>query len=196
LLDISKIRLKVYLMSNPVLETIKKRRSIVRFESTPIEKEKVEAVLEAGQWAPSFLNKQPWKFIVVTDRSIKEQLSQIVPTAFTKAIVEAPVCIAVAVDTEEDSFHFVEDGAIATQNMALAAHSLGLYSCWIGVFNLRGEKNSSEIKIKKVLDLPKAYRVISLLPIGHPLGEIPKKSRKVLEQLVYQEKFDPTRTTS
>lgn len=182
-------------MSNPVLETIKRRRSVVRFESTPIEKEKLQAVLEAGQWAPSFLNKQPWKFIVIADKGIKEQLSQIVPTAFTKAVVEAPVCVAVAVDTEEDPFHFVEAGAIATQNMALAAHSLGLYSCWIGVFNLKGEKNSSETRIRKVLELPKAYRVISLLPIGHPLGEIPKKNRKVLEQLVYQEKFDPARAT-
>ena len=165
-------------MSNPVLETIKKRRNVVRFESTPIEEEEVEAILEAGQWASSWLNKQPWKFIVVTDKGIKEQLSHVVPTVFTKAIVEAPVCIAIAVDTEVDSFHFVEAGAIATQNMALAAHSLGLYSCWVGVFNLKGERNSSEVKIQKVPGLPKTYRVISLLPIGHPLGALLKEEQK------------------
>lgn len=178
-------------MSNPVLENIKKRRSVLRFENTPIEKEKVEAILEAGRWAPSWINKQPWRFIVVTDKRVKEQLSQVVPTVFTKGLVEAPVCIAVAVDTEEDPFHFVEAGAIATQNMALAAHSLGLHSCWIGVFNLEGRSDSAEFKVKKILGLLKTHRVVSLLPIGHPLGEIPEKDRKLLERLVYQEKFVP-----
>jgi len=183
-------------MSNPVLETIKERRSVLRFESTPIEKEKLETILEAGRWAPSWLNTQPWRFIVITDRGIKEQLSHVVPTAFTKGIVEAPVCIAVAVDTAEDSFHFVEDGAIATQNMALAAYSLGLHSCWIGVFSLEGKGDSSEAKVRNILGLPKTHRVISLLPIGHAKGEIPKKNRKPLGQLVHREKFMPLRVTS
>ncbi len=175
-------------MTNPTLEAIKNRRSIVRFETTPVEEEKIQAILEAGRWAPSWLNKQPWKFIVVTDPAIRESLSEFVPTIFKLGVREAPVCIVTTVDSNEDPFHFIEDGAVATQNMTLAAYSLGLGSCWIGTFQIKKEKKSSEEKIKNVLEIPKAHRVISLLPIGIPKN-VGEKNRKELSQLVYQNKF-------
>jgi len=176
-------------MANPVLEAIKNRRSVLRFESTPIEEEKVNAILEAGRWAPSWLNKQPWSFIVITNKSIKEKLSEFVPTVCREGLKEAPVCIAVVVNTTEDPYHFIEDGAIATQNMALATHSLGLHSYWIGIFDLENQRGSSEARIKQILDIPKTHRMISILPIGHARYEIPKKERKTLYQMVYQNKF-------
>jgi len=175
-------------MTNVILEAIKNRRSIIRFETTPIEEKKIQAILEAGRWAPSWINKQPWRFIVVTDPAIKETLSDFVPTVFNIGVREAPVCIVVSVDPNEDPHHFIEDGAAATQNMALAAHGLGLGSCWIGLFSLKEEKGSSEEKIKNALEIPKTHRVISLLPIGIP-KHFEEKSRKVLSQLVYQNKF-------
>jgi nitroreductase len=177
------------IVTNPVLEAIKNRRSALRFESTPIEKDKIEAILEAGQWAPSWLNKQPWSFIVITDKKTKDQLSEVVPTACVEGLREAPVCITVAVDTKEDPYHFIEEGAIATQNMALAAYSLGLHSYWIGTFDLKDQRNSPEDRIKQILGIPKTHRVISILPIGHARYETPKKERKKLHQLVYQNKF-------
>lgn len=176
-------------MTNPVLDAIKNRRSVIRFEETPIEEEKVEAILEAGRWAPSWLNRQPWSFIVTTDQNIKERLSEAVPTVFTQGLKEAPVCIAVVIDTTEDPFHFVEDGAIASQNMVLAAYSLGLYSCWIGIFDSEGGKNSAEARVREILEVPRTHRVISLLPFGHPRYEIPKKERKTLYHLVYRNEF-------
>ncbi len=175
-------------MANPVLEAIKNRRSVTRFETAPIEEKKIEAILKAGRWAPSWLNKQPWKFTVVTNPSIKESLSKFAPTVYKLGVQEAPVCIVVSVDPNEDPFHFIEDGAAATQNMALVAHALGLGSCWIGVFNLEGEKESTEEKIKNTLEIPKTHRVISLLPIGIP-KYIKEKNRKELSQLVYRNKF-------
>ena len=177
------------MMINQVLEAIRHRRSIIRFEKTPIEEEKIEAILEAGRWAPSCLNRQPWRFIVVTAPTIKETLAEFAPTLYKAGFQEAPACIVVAVDPNEEPFHFIEDGAIATQNMALAAYSLGLGSCWVGVFRLEGERGSSEEKIKKVLEIPKGHRVISLLPIGIPKLWDEKKSRKGLGQLVYRNKF-------
>lgn len=175
-------------MTNPTLEAIKNRRSIVRFETTPIEEKKIQSILEAGRWAPSWLNKQPWRFIVVTDPAIKESLSEFAPTVYKLGVREAPVCIVTTVDPNEDPFHFIEAGAVATQNMALAAQSLGLGSCWIGTFKLKGERKSSEEKIKNVLEIPKTHRVISLLPIGIP-KHVGEKNRKELSQLVYQNKF-------
>jgi nitroreductase len=89
----------------------------------------------------------------------------------------------------EDPYHFVEAGAAATQNMALAAHSLGLYSCWIGVFDVTNQKKSSENNVKKILEIPENQRVIALLPVGYTREEIPKKKRKEIKQLTYQNKF-------
>jgi len=176
-------------MDNPVLDAVKNRRTVVRFESTDVEQDKIDDILEAGRWAPSWLNKQPWNFIVIRDQKTKELLSEVVPTSFVQGLKEAPVCIAVTVDTKEDSYHFVEAGAIATQNMALVAHSLGLQTSWIGIFDLRDQKNSAEAKVKKVLEIPKNHRVITILPIGHAKYNIPTKDRKELRHIVYKEKF-------
>lgn len=176
-------------MNNEVLDAIKNRRSVLRFENTQVEDDKLEAILEAGRWAPSWINKQPWNFLVIKDQKTKEQLSEAVPTTFVQGLKEAPLCIAVTVNTTEDPYHYVEDGASAAQNMALAAHSLGLNSSWIGVYDVKNEKNSAEAKVKHILDVPKEYRVISILPIGHVKHEVPKKDRKLLRQIVYHEKF-------
>ncbi|MGQ9552443.1 MAG: nitroreductase family protein [Candidatus Bathycorpusculaceae bacterium] len=176
-------------MKNAVLDAIIGRRTAVRFESTSVEEEKLETVLEAGRWAPSWLNKQPWSFIVVKDKNIKEKLSEVVPTVFVKGLREAPVCIAVVADTAVDQYHFVEAGAVATQNMALAAHSLGLHSCWIGIFDVKSQAKSSEGLVKEILGVPKTHRVISLLPIGYTRQENLKAERKTLDQIVYQNRF-------
>lgn len=175
-------------MTNPILKTIRDRRSVRRFEQTPIEEKKIQAILEAGRWAPSWLNRQPWKFLIITDQNLKQRISEHVPTIFIMGMKEAPICIAVCVDPKEDSYHFIEDGAVATQNMALAAQSLGLGSCWIGVFNLKDEKDSAEKKMKEILNIPKAYRLISILPIGVPKF-VEEKKRKDLSQLIYRNNF-------
>jgi nitroreductase len=174
---------------NEVLETIKNRRSVLRFDDTQVQDDEVLAILEAGRWAPSWINKQPWSFIVIRDQKTKDQLSEIVPTTFVQGLKEAPLCVAVTVNADEDPYHHVEDGAAASENMALAAHSLGLNSSWIGVYDVKNQKNSAESKVKQILEVPKSYRVISLLPIGHVKYEARKKDRKTLRQIVYQEKF-------
>jgi nitroreductase len=93
-------------------------------------------------------------------------------------INEAPVVIVVCVDQQIDSLHAVEAGAAATQNMALAAHSLGLGAGWIGVWG-----TEAETAIQKLFQLPQTTRVIALLPIGNP-AESPQANRKPLEQFI------------
>jgi nitroreductase len=170
-------------MTNSVLKAIKDRRSSVRFKSTPIDDEKVNAVLEAGRWAPSWTNVQPWRFIVVKDEGIKKRMSSAVSTFFSLSIKDAPICIAVCVNPKEDSFHFIEDGTTATQNMALAAQSLGLSTSWIGVFSLHDERNSTERKLKEILEIPKEWRLISILPLGVPKFK-ETKTRKDRSEIV------------
>jgi nitroreductase len=176
------------IMINPVLKTIRDRRSIVRFKSTPIDDEKAKAVLEAGRWAPSWMNMQPWRFITVKDEGVKERLSNIVPTFFNLSIRDAPICIVVCVNPKEDPYHFIEDGTTATQNMALAAQSLGLGTSWIGVFSLDNEKSSAERKLKELLGIPKEWRVMSILPLGTPEFK-EDKTRKELSKLLDFDRF-------
>ncbi|KXA89082.1 hypothetical protein AKJ57_05880 [candidate division MSBL1 archaeon SCGC-AAA259A05] len=170
-------------MGESVLKVIKNRRTIARFEESPVGEEKVKTILEAGRWAPSWHNRQPWKFLVIKDQEIRERVSEVVPNVFKSEIIDAPLSIVVCVDPEQDPYHYVEDGAIATQNMALAAQSLGLGSIWIGVFNLKGEKESREAMIKEILDVPDSWRVISLLPIGVP-ESVPTSERKKISEIV------------
>lgn len=176
-------------MNNPVLDAMKNRRTVARFEDTPIDEEKLQAILEAGRWAPSWINKQPWNFLVTTDQRTKQLLSEVLPTAFTQGLKEAPVCIVITVDPEEDPYHYVEAGATATQNMSLAAYSVGLGSSWIGVYDPKNEKGSAESKVKDILNVPKKHRVIAVLPIGKAKFAGSKKERKELKHIVFHEKF-------
>ena len=103
------------------------RRSIYQFkpEAVPI---RSSSILEAGRSAPSSANSQPSEFITITDSKLKQEVVEIAKeTMAAHAGIEgAHVIIATCVDPEKDQYHFIEDGAVATQNMALAAHSLGL----------------------------------------------------------------------
>ncbi len=176
-------------MSNPVLDAVKNRRTAYRFEDKEPEKSELDAILEAGRWAPSWLNKQPWKFIVVKSQETKKKLTEAVPTVFVQGLQEAPICIVIVTDPKEDPYHFVEDAAVAAQNMALVAHSVGLYSSWIGVLDSKGQKNSGEDKVKRILNIPKELRVIALLPIGHAKSEPSTKERKPIGELIFYEQF-------
>ena len=170
-------------MVNATLDTIKKRRSITNFFSKSIDEKDLQIVLEAGRWAPSWLNKQPWKFIVVRDESTRLDASGIVPTIFRATVKDAPVFIAICVNPEINPYHFIEEGAAVTQNMALVAQSIGLGTTWIGAFSLNNEKNSTEQKLKDILKIPKKWRLISLLPLGYPKFK-GRKTRKELNEIV------------
>lgn len=170
-------------MVDSVFDTIKKRRTIHRFEDKPVDEEKIKKILNAGRWAPSWTNSQPWKFAIIRDQETKDEISEVVATVFNKAIREAPVSIVIGVNPKDDPFHYVEDGAAATQNMALMAESLGLGSAWIGIFSLPEKDESSEEVVKEVVGLPKNLRIISILPVGYP-KKIPEKGRKDLSSLM------------
>ena len=164
---------------NEVLKSIQSRRTIRRFKPDPIDEKKIEMILEAGRWAPSFSNLQPWKFIVTKDQKVKKELDKASrESVLHLGINEAPVVILVCVDRRIDPLHSIEAGAAATQNMALAAWSLGLGAGWIGIWG-----TEAEASIQKLFDLPETVRVISLLPIGIP-DESPESTRKPLKGFI------------
>jgi nitroreductase len=164
---------------NEVLKVIRNRRTIRRFKPDPIDDEKIKTILEAGRWAPSFSNLQPWKFIVIKDPDLKEVLDRLSKeNVLHWGIKEAPVVILVCVDLWIDPFHAIEAGAAASQNMALAGHSLGLGVGWIGVWG-----TEAEAAIQKLFQLSETTRVVSLLPVGYS-AESPTGNRKPLEELI------------
>ena len=164
---------------NEVLKAIRNRRTIRRFKPDPVEPLKLQMILEAGRWAPSFSNLQPWRFIIIRDLGLKIALDKAArESVLHLGINEAPVVILVCVDRRIDPLHAIEAGAAATQNMTLAAHSLGLGAGWIGIWG-----TETETSIQKLLKLPETVRVVSLLPIGIP-DESPEGHRKPLEQSI------------
>lgn len=164
---------------NPVLETIKSRRTIRKFKPDPIDDERLHLILEAGRWAPSFSNLQPWKFIVIKNQDLKNSLDLVVrESVLHLGIKEAPVVIVVSVDRKVDPLYAIEAGAAATQNITLAAHSLGLGAGWIGVWG-----TEAELAIQKLLQLPETIRIVSLVPIGNP-DESPEGTRRPLEEFI------------
>lgn len=162
-----------------VLKTVKNRRTIRRFKPNPIDDEMLQVILEAGRWAPSFSNLQPWRFIVIKDLSTKNLLDKAArESVLHLGINEAPVVILVCVDRRIDPLHAIEAGAAATQNMTLAAHSIGLGAGWIGIWG-----TEAEVSIQKIFKLPETVRAVSLIPIGIP-DESPEGHRKPLEELI------------
>jgi nitroreductase len=161
-----------------VLKTIKTRRTIRRFKPNPIDEEMLQMILEAGRWAPSFSNLQLWRFIVIKDQGLKNALDKAArESVLHLGINEAPVVILACVDRRIDPLHAIEAGAAATQNMTLAAYSLGLGAGWIGIWG-----TEAEAAIQKIFKFPESVRVVSLLPIGIP-DESPEGHRKPLEEL-------------
>ncbi len=160
-------------------ECIKARRSVRSYSGRDIEGEKLNAILDAARLAPSANNRQNWKFIVVKDPELREQISA--AAKGQKFVAEAPVVIAAcAVNTDHvmTCGHpaYLVDLAIAIDHMTLAARAMGIGSCWIGAFE--------QEKVKKILAVPDSSTVVELLPLGYPSEWPPAKPRKSLEEII------------
>jgi len=160
-----------------VFEAIKGRRSVRKYKKDPIPEDLIVKILEAGRWAPSAGNSQPWNFIALRNEEVRRRIAE--ATTYEKFLADASVGIAVVIDPMA-STHPVEDGAIATQNMLLAAHALGLGACWIGSYN--------EERVKEILSIPKNKRLLSIISIGFP-AESPTKTRKELREIMFTDRY-------
>ena len=163
-----------------ILEVIKTRRSIRQYTRDPISEEDINKILEAGRWAPSASNTQPWKFLVLRSQEARRRLADTL--IWGRFLSQAALGIAVIVNPTASS-HPVEDGAAATQNILLEAHSLGLGACWIGTYG-----SAYEASAKKVLNIPEDERLLSVIVIGQP-AETPQKTRKELSELTFTDEY-------
>ncbi len=159
------------------METLLTRRSIRHYLDRPVEREKVERALEAAHWAPSGKNNQPWRFVVVQGREVREGLAQL--TVSGRIIREAPVAIAVFMD-KEVSYHREKDiqsiGA-CIENMLLAFHCQGLGAVWLG------EILKNRRKVETMLKVPHTWEFMALVSAGYPARD-GTSTRRPLEEVV------------
>jgi nitroreductase len=155
------------------MDNILTRRSIRKFRSNNVSDEDIKKILRAAMSAPSASNRQPWDFIIIKDRKTLDAIPEFHP--YTKMAREASVAIVVCGNTNraDDREFWVQDCAAATQNILLAANSLGLGSVWCGVYPV---KDLTE-KFQKLLNLPPEIYPVSFIPIGYPNEEKPPSDR-------------------
>jgi len=179
-----------------MIEAIKHRRSVRKFQAKPIEDEKLNEILEAARLAPSGNNKQPWFFIVIKNELSKQEVA--VATNNQSWIASAPVVIvAVAdmcarsqdyaglfVDEETSSFdvkRIIRDTTIAVTHILLEVDNQGLGACWCGAFTQEG--------IRPVLGIPEDKFVVAVIPVGYAAEELKAKPRKALEEIIKYERW-------
>lgn len=168
-----------------VIDAIKARRSIRKFEDRPVEKEKIELLLRAAMQAPSASNEQPWEFIVVENKDTLKVLSEAHP--YSMAMKNAPLGIVVLVDkkylTKMTAF-WEQDLAAASENILLEAVELGLGATWMAIAPLPERIDY----IQKAFDLPEGVVGFSMIAIGYPLKAKEFEDRFNTERIHY-EKF-------
>ncbi|HEX4210622.1 MAG TPA: nitroreductase family protein [Candidatus Binataceae bacterium] len=162
------------------LEAIKTRKVQRNFAAQPIETEKLHAIVSAGRHAMSARNKQPWQFIVIRNRDTLREIGALCATG--KFVADAPSAIVILKDTTNTRWADI-DCAQAVQNMATAAWSLGLGTCWVGNFD-GGQ-------IKQKLAIPDGWDVFTVLPFGYPDPANPPQARplKPARENVHLERF-------
>ncbi len=160
------------------LDIIKERRSIrIYKEKMPSDKE-IDKLLEAGRWAPSGLNNQPWKFKVISNKKIKDEISKF--TKYSAIIKKAPVIICVFLDISASYNRDKDIMAIGAciQNILLAAHSIGLGTCWLGeILNKKQE-------FVKFLGVDTDYELMAVITVGFPDGQVKNVERRPIKELI------------
>jgi len=191
-------------------KTILTRRSIRKFKADQVPGSVLLQVLEAGRWAPSAKNRQPWKFIVVSKAKIKNEIAKFAGKAerlegitgtqtrpsigYGEMVRHAPICLLAFYDSSVSSnvpenrkdvlrLKDIQGVAAAIENILIAAHSYGLGACWMGVYLY------SEDQIRELLKTPATAHLMAVVPMGYPAEDPPKPPRNAIEDIVYFERW-------
>ncbi len=144
-------------------ELFLQRRSVRKFNDKEVEKEKIEAVIKAAMYAPSAVNRQPWHFIVIDDRKILDEILRVHSHANVLSTATCAILVCGDENLHHDTGYYVADCGAATENLLLAATSIGLGSCWIGVYPRERRMNI----FKVMFDLPDHVQPFALVALGY-----------------------------
>ena len=166
-----------------VLENIHSRKSVREFTSEPVSDADIQTILKAAMAAPTAINFQPWRFVVVNEREALDSLADQLP--YAKMLKQAPLAIIVCGETlwmggEENPFWSLDCSA-ATQNLLLTAEALGLGAVWTAAY-----PDADRCKaISDALGLPSTVKPLCVVPIGHPAGENQPRDKWKPENIHY-----------
>lgn len=166
-----------------VLENIHSRKSVREFTSEPVSDADIQTILKAAMAAPTAINFQPWRFVVVNEREALDSLADQLP--YAKMLKQAPLAIVVCGETlwmggEENPFWSLDCSA-ATQNLLLTAEALGLGAVWTAAY-----PDADRCKaISDALGLPSTVKPLCVVPIGHPAGENQPRDKWKPENIHY-----------
>jgi nitroreductase len=161
------------------MEALRERRSVRVYEKKPIPKDLIESVIDAGRLAPTANNVQPWEFIVVTEAGVRRQIAEL--TDWGKFIAQSGACVAVYCKAVK---HYLEDGSAAIENIMIAAHSLGLGTCWVAGYG----KDYGE-PVRRLLGVPEGYKLVGLISLGYPAEKPVAKGKRDLSSVLHWEKY-------
>lgn len=165
-----------------VLDNIHSRKSVRSYTDEPVSSEQVETLLRAAMAAPSGMNVQPWRFVVVTEQATKNKLAG----GFNKMIAKAPVVIVVCGKTTGklggENKNWTADCAAATENLLLAAEALGLGAVWTACYPYDDRMKPA----REVLNLPSNVTPYCVIPIGHPAGKDEPKDKWKPDNIHYE----------
>lgn len=148
------------------LECIKTRRSRRKFLDKEVSQELIEKIIDAGKCAPSSMNCQPWQFYIIKDIKLKERFAEIGYDENKPIVFSCDFILLICVDKEKSPSRFVEDGVIASQNMALAINDLGLGCVYFPGYKPGEPKKEKDIQ--GLFNIPEKYMPICLLLVGYP----------------------------
>lgn len=162
-----------------LLETIRTRRSVRKYTDKAVSDKDLDVILEAGRWAPSGLNNQPWRFAVVRKEETKHKLAM--ATKYSSIVSGASALIAVFLDqtVSYDRTKDVQSSGACIQNMLLQAHSLGLGACWLGQILANRHQVELAVGASEHLEL------MAVIAVGHPSSTSQSSRRSELEELVF-----------
>lgn len=168
-----------------LLALLKGRRSVRRYKPDPVPDEMVAQLLEAGRWAPSASNRQPWAFIVVRDEAVRREVAQHAAYYFIRwaHAEDAPLLIALCGNARNRIYRqfLHEDIGLAGSQIMLQAKALGLGTCWLGGLDRKA--------IAAVLKVPDHLEVVGLLTVGFPADDPDPPPRKSLKEIVHYDLY-------
>ena len=168
---------------NTTLSAILSRASVRRYQDTPLSSQQVELLLRAGMAAPSCVNRQPWELLVITDAEAKEKVVR--GLGSNDFVHSAPLVIIPCVNMQQvfngDTYNWMADLSAVSENILLAAHSMGLGGCWVGGWPNEGRVGG----LRREFNLPDHIIPVSILPIGYPAEQPAPKDKWKPEKVHY-----------
>jgi nitroreductase len=165
---------------NVVTTVIKSRHSVRKFKSDPIDENVIGDAIGCAALAPTARNIQPWLFGIIKDKQMLKKIAGVAENG--KFIADSAVCFAIFGEKKET--YYLEDCCAATENLILALQAYGVTSCWVA-----GDKKPYAETVRKMLDVPDVYTLVSLIPAGNP-AEISIAKKKAIKNVVFYEKFE------